>query len=228
MKIIHIEHSSVYVEMENYQLLFDYVKGDTPFLKKDKPLIIFASHRHPDHFHKDIFSISNWVDDVTYVLSDDIVTKENKNQVWMAPHQVSYLFDRDIRIETLKSTDEGVAFLVWLEGKEIYFAGDLHWWHWIGEEDTFNQNMEKSFKEEMRRIKDRHIEVAFIPLDPRQEEASIWGMDYMMRNLSIRNVFPIHQWKEYAYTKRWLEEEITYPYRKKIIPIQHSMEEFYV
>ncbi len=33
-------------------------------------------------------------------------------------------------IRTLRSTDEGVAFVVHYAGKTIYHAGDLNWWHW--------------------------------------------------------------------------------------------------
>ena len=38
-------------------------------------------------------------------------------------------------IRTLRSTDEGVAFVVHYAGKTIYHAGDLNWWHWEGEPD---------------------------------------------------------------------------------------------
>ena len=34
------------------------------------------------------------------------------------------------KIRTLRSTDEGVAYLVSYRGKRIYHAGDLNWWHW--------------------------------------------------------------------------------------------------
>ena len=44
-------------------------------------------------------------------------------------------------IASLKSTDEGVAFVVWAEGHSIYHAGDLNWWHWEGEPFPFNENM---------------------------------------------------------------------------------------
>lgn len=32
------------------------------------------------------------------------------------------------------STDEGVAFLVTAEGRTVFHAGDLNWWHWEGED----------------------------------------------------------------------------------------------
>ena len=40
-----------------------------------------------------------------------------------------YIID-GVAIETLKSTDEGVAYIVHSDGITIYHAGDLNWWHW--------------------------------------------------------------------------------------------------
>ena len=50
MKITYIHHSSFLVEMEQAALLFDYFEGKVPEIQADKPLIVFASHRHSDHF----------------------------------------------------------------------------------------------------------------------------------------------------------------------------------
>ena len=49
--------------------------------------------------------------------------------------------DGAVRIRTLKSTDEGVAFLVEAEGKSIYHAGDLNWWYWEGEPLSWNLSL---------------------------------------------------------------------------------------
>mgnify|MGYP000382206809 FL=1 len=50
-----------------------------------------------------------------------------------------------VRIQTLKSTDAGVAFLVECEGRTIYHAGDLNWWHWEGEPDAYNEHMKMAY-----------------------------------------------------------------------------------
>lgn len=49
-------------------------------------------------------------------------------------------------VETLPSTDEGVAWFVTAEGKFIFHAGDLNWWHWEGEDKAWNANMAADFK----------------------------------------------------------------------------------
>ena len=55
MKITYIHHSSFLVEMEQIALLFDYFEGEIPEIRQDQLLIVFASHRHGDHFSPGIF-----------------------------------------------------------------------------------------------------------------------------------------------------------------------------
>ena len=55
MKITYIHHSAFLVETESAYLLFDYFQGKLPEFSEEKPLYVFASHRHPDHFSKITF-----------------------------------------------------------------------------------------------------------------------------------------------------------------------------
>lgn len=72
MKITYIHHSSFLVECSEASLLFDYVEGRLPELNPEKPLIVFASHAHGDHFSPLIFTLRDKVKDVRFVLSSDI------------------------------------------------------------------------------------------------------------------------------------------------------------
>ena len=56
MKITYIHHSSFMAELEHTALLFDYFEGDIPEIPEDKPLFVFASHRHGDHFSRSILT----------------------------------------------------------------------------------------------------------------------------------------------------------------------------
>ena len=69
-------------------------------------------------------------------------------------------------IEAFKSTDEGVAFLVRAEGKAIYHAGDLNNWVWEGEPEKDNQKMSERYHGELAKLAGRHIDVAFMLIDP--------------------------------------------------------------
>ena len=71
MKVTFINHSSFFVELESHCLLFDYYQGDIPQVV-DKPLYVFASHSHEDHFSPEIFQLARPGREVYYLLSDDI------------------------------------------------------------------------------------------------------------------------------------------------------------
>jgi hypothetical protein len=77
MKVTYIYHSGFLVETEPATLLFDYYKGELPAFPADKPLIIFASHKHPDHFDFRIFELQNHPGGVAYVFGNDIKLSDN-------------------------------------------------------------------------------------------------------------------------------------------------------
>ena len=75
MKITYIEHSGYAIEWESCIWVFDYYRGKIPDWEKTKPLIIFASHAHKDHFAPEIFSLFKEFEHITYLLSTDIRKK---------------------------------------------------------------------------------------------------------------------------------------------------------
>lgn len=196
MQITYISHSGFLVETDCVSLLFDYYEGKMPEINKEKPLYVFSSHSHEDHYNEDIYKLEKEYSEVTYILSSDIEGPKDENKLYMGSNE-SRTVD-NLQIETYLSTDLGVAFAVTVDGKEIFHAGDLHWWHWIGEPDSDNEEMERMYKNEMKKIEGRHFDVAFLVLDPRQEEAFDWGFDYFMRHTDTEIAFPMHFWKEYS------------------------------
>ena len=59
MTLTYVFHSCFVLETKESILIFDYwldLNGVVPpFLKKDKPVYVFSSHFHEDHFNKAIF-----------------------------------------------------------------------------------------------------------------------------------------------------------------------------
>ncbi len=206
MNITFIDHSGFLIELSDHVLLFDYYKGEIPDIP-GKQWIVFASHFHQDHYNPAIFALREKYEDVRFVLSKDIYKRRKRTlqapYELVVPHQV-YDYG-DFLVETYFSTDEGVAFYVEVEGKCIYHAGDLHWWHWIGEPDEDNTYMEKTFKKEMELLADHQIDVAFMLLDPRQEEAGSWGMTWFMDHIDAKVVFPMHMWGEFDLCGEYLK-----------------------
>ena len=134
IKITYLEHSGFAVECDDYVLIFDYYKGNLTKFNKDKKICVFASHVHYDHFKKKIFMWAEEYENIHYILSDDIEAAGPKAQTEHIGADADFNI-WDLRIHTLKSTDEGVAFLVRVKEKTFFHAGDLNWWYWEEEDD---------------------------------------------------------------------------------------------
>ena len=72
MKITYIAHSGFSVELEKQVLLFDYFTGELPVWDKQKTILVFASHRHQDHFNMKIFSLREQYPHIHFFFGNDI------------------------------------------------------------------------------------------------------------------------------------------------------------
>ncbi len=160
MIITYLGHSGFLAELEDVYFLFDYYKGEIPKLQKEKPLIVFVSHRHHDHYNRKIWDLRKEYPHVRYVISKDIsmsermrqrfsITEEDlKNILRAAPNQI---YEMDIwgktalKIETFRSTDEGTAFYLTCGKHTLYHAGDLQLWLWQEEGEEWNRDMRNRF-----------------------------------------------------------------------------------
>lgn len=199
MKVTFIQHSSYFVELEDRCLLFDYWQGDIP--QSDKPLYVFASHHHEDHFSTEVFKEARPGRQVHFILSNDIFERRvpgdlREATLFVKPHQTYEL--EGLKLATLKSTDEGVAFLIECGGKRIYHAGDLNCWVWEGAPKWQNDQMKQVYKDELRLMEGKDIDVAFVPLDPRQDADFDLGMRYFFEAAGAEYVFPMHMWGDHT------------------------------
>ena len=217
MKITYIHHSSFLVETEENYFLFDYFEGKLPQLKEDKPLLVFASHRHGDHFSPVIFDLVKTHASTGFVLSDDIWKRRVPEELmgktyFIGPEeeldlQAPFTGPSGVKVHGFKSTDEGVAFLIETEGKRIYHAGDLNNWVWAGEPEADNKRMSQRFHQELEKLRGIHIDVAFMLLDPRQEDKYCWGMNYFLEHTDSKVVFPMHCFEHYKINHHYLNCE---------------------
>lgn len=214
MNVTYIAHSGFAVETEHQVLLFDYAQGELPKLSPEKPWYVFASHVHGDHFSEEIFRLAQKQERIYSILSSDIpeekVEDRRKNHViFMAPWE-KIMVD-GMWVETLKSTDEGVAFVVTLEdGTAIYHAGDLNDWFWEGEDASWNRKMEECYDKVLEKIRGRHFHIAFVPVDPRLGSRACDGAVHLLQRVTADVLFPMHCWEQYgviAALKEKLEQE---------------------
>ena len=125
MTLTYIFHSGFVLETEQSILVFDYWLDPSGVmegvLKKEKPLYVFSSHFHEDHFTKKIFEWKKLNPDITYILSKDIYkhrrTSKEDADVWLA--KGGTWSDKNISVWALGSTDSGVL------AHEKQFLGEL-------------------------------------------------------------------------------------------------------
>ena len=250
MNVTYIAHSGFLVEWEHFYTLFDWWKGELPPLRRDKPLLVFASHNHEDHFDKHIFTLPQTYPETRFILSHDIrlatrrweklgMTRELFERVTSL--RSDSLFTTEVRgapltVRAIHSTDAGVAFLLSAEGRMVYHAGDLNWWHWEEEGAQYCANMAASYRRAVAKlaaaVRDEAadcgcapvIDVAMVPLDPRLEDAYDKGISYLIEQIPVKTVFPMHFWEKYGWIVRYQQEHPADA--DKIVPISREGERF--
>lgn len=222
IKVKYLGHSGFLVEMEQAYFLFDYYEGALPKFDLKKELYVFVSHRHYDHYREEIFQLRSQIENIWFVISSDVKAEkfEKEDTIYVNPNEEISVGSS--RIKTLRSTDEGVAFLVRYDDIVLYHAGDLNWWHWDGEPDEYNSHMEQNYKCEIDKLAKEKIDIAFVPVDPRLGNAYSLGLHYFLEQTESKYVFPMHFWGNYdCLAQLKLEEEIK-KYGEKIIAVEEE------
>lgn len=99
----------------------------------------------------------------------------------------------DAIITQYGSTDEGGSFLVQTDGLKIFHAGDLNWWHWLGDTDANNAFAKDNFQREMKKIAGQQVDIAFFPVDARLEAAREWGVTGFLQDVTVTKcLIPMH------------------------------------
>lgn len=216
MDVTYIYHSGFLVETKACYYLFDYYRKELPKLHPEKPILVFASHFHQDHYNKKVFELleQQGMKNIHAILSKDIARRNYPDakgvEITCVTFHQRYELPCGTELETLHSTDSGVAFLVTCPEGVIYHAGDLNDWVWQGEPEQDNRQMTGSYRHEIKMLAGRTIDVAFLPLDPRQEEYYAEGMRYFLENVDVKAVYPMHYWGEPDIIERFLAEYPAY------------------
>ncbi|MCM1126322.1 MAG: MBL fold metallo-hydrolase [Lachnospiraceae bacterium] len=233
VKVTYLYHSGFAVELSEHVLVFDYYKGRLPEIPHGKKLLLFASHKHPDHFQLSAVKWAGEQEQAWIFLGKDIRLNENYLERKGIPAQilkkVTRLHDDElmevpeagVTVRALRSTDQGAAFVVQTEGICIYHAGDLNHWYWSEESESWNAQMEKDYKEQIDKLSKRHFQLAFVPLDPRLKEGYRLGLDYFLQKAEADAVFPMHMWEDYAVIRRYKQTETG----KRFAPVIQEIKE---
>lgn len=135
IKCFYGGQSAFIIETERETLVFDWYRRSIPSLNSNKPVYIFASHVHGDHFHFRILRLTKYYDVRGIYIGYDQSNAETLGMFDnMAPEyeELISFFNGEQLLQTeygfvksLCSTDLGVAFIVKVGNRVFYHAGDL-------------------------------------------------------------------------------------------------------
>lgn len=232
MKITFIAHSAFLVELERSTLLFDWT-GEMPLPQFDrsKPLYVFASHHHGDHYTPRIFSLG--MENVTYILASCIRLSAKRKaglgiddtKVYRLRAGITQRID-GLEISTVRSNDAGVAFIVRTAEGSFFHAGDLNDWYWAEEAVEWNEMIKAGFLKSLAALKGLSVDVAFLPLDGRLGEAFYWGFHQFMESIDCKYAFPMHCWEDFSVIPRLKQLSESQPYRARVADIMENGQTF--
>ncbi len=246
MKVIFIHHSCFLVEAEGKVLLFDWFAGDKvkeyqfhgilPEYPPDTPFYVFASHNHRDHFDMDVLHLAERYHRIRFIFSKDCKLSPNFLKKHGFPENIrekilyvggcaSYQLE-GLEIETLRSTDAGVAFYVDLNGVTLFHAGDLNNWRWEGAGEIVNGAMDRNYKSQINRIAKKPINLAFVPMDPRLGQYQTLGMDYVLQHTDAEHVFPMHMWQDYSAIGQYKKKISNAAMAGRVMEVTHENQVF--
>ncbi|MCM1026065.1 MAG: MBL fold metallo-hydrolase [Roseburia sp.] len=238
MEITYLYHSGFLAETKDCYYLFDYYRGELPCLNPEKPILVFVSHFHGDHYNPAVFQQlkERGMKSIAGILANDIKKKkypegfppleaENdqnpnlqgcedmdalKGHILKACHSREYILPFQTRIRTLLSTDSGVAYLLSCPEGTFFHAGDLN--DWLEEEMTEaeRRQMTGSYRAALRPLTGLSLDAACLPLDPHLGSHYADGMLYFLKTVNVKQVWPMHFWDRPEIIDQFIREHPEY------------------
>ncbi len=206
MKLTYIFHSGFVVESGGASIVIDFFPNPAHPAESLKPVhaamkdrggfYALATHAHADHFWPGIFGWKAARGDIKYVLSDDVKIPPDAPAEGIALLKKGGVFsDGRIRVEAFGSTDAGCSFLIELDGRKIFHAGDLNNWHWRDEsteaEAAVAQGRYLAELGEIARAAPE-LDLAMFPVDPRLGGEYMLGAEQFLSAVRAKNFAPMH------------------------------------
>lgn len=211
MELVYLYHSGFALLGDGYTIVMDYFEDSVSssegvlhdeILKRPGKFYVLSSHFHADHFNKDVLTWKERRPDIVYIFSKDIWRRRRVARefaVWLKKGEEYE--DALIRVHAFGSTDVGVSFLVEVEGRKIFHAGDLNNWHWMDEcEEPEWKGYEKNFFHELEFIRQytSRMDVVMFPVDPRLGKEYMRGPRQFVEQIKTSIFVPMHFDGSYA------------------------------
>lgn len=212
MKLDYIYHSGFAIEADGVTIIIDYYKDSSEevynkgivhdyLLERPGVLYVLSSHFHPDHFNREVLSWKTLRPDIRTIFSKDILKHRRASAEDATYIDKGDIYqDEHIRIEAFGSTDVGISFLIDLQGKRIFHAGDLNNWHW-SEESTPEEirKAEGDFLAEVKILQETapSVDLALFPVDSRIGKDYMRGAEQFVERIKTAIFVPMHFSEDY-------------------------------
>ncbi|MCR5155874.1 MAG: MBL fold metallo-hydrolase [Butyrivibrio sp.] len=239
MKSIFLGESGFFIEVPSATLVFDWTQGQLPRIRRDKPVYFFISHIHSDHCSSKAFKKAEGLSEVEIYLGyDNSIPNINKFLRGLPGSVSSHLHlvdgfknlkseDGRVTIQTLKSTDLGVAFLVEIDEETIFHAGDLYLKQAMNKKDYRKWQADMMINQPLTPVMDyesqfihhnneffsyteplagRIIDFGMIPLDPRVEGVAHKTLMRYLDIATFRSWSPMNLRGKYEFVDRFCKE----------------------
>lgn len=196
LRLTFLAHSGFAVETDTKVLIFDYHMDPAHIVDSyaedtDKPLWFFVSHWHQDHFNRHIADFQDRT--AYYIVNRDVTLRGVAPEKMKSMNIYDTIEADDSAITQYGSTDEGGSFLIETDDITLFHAGDLNWWHWLGDTDENNAEAKNNFDREMKKLAGKMIDIVFFPVDARLEAAREWGAQGFLDKVQVDKCFvPMH------------------------------------
>ncbi|NDW09469.1 MBL fold metallo-hydrolase [Dysgonomonas sp. 520] len=210
MKLTYVFHSCFVIETDNISIIIDYYK-DAPnntegvthqeLAKNEKHIYVLSTHSHADHFNPEILGWKEKYPNIKYIFSSDILHERLAKQndaVYM--NKLDIYEDDTLKVKAFGSTDIGISFLIEVEGKKIFHAGDLNNWHWKDESTPEEiSEAEKYYLDELSLLAQsaNHLDLAMFPVDSRLGSDYMLGAKQFLDKIEADVFAPMHFGLEY-------------------------------
>lgn len=222
IKITYIWHDCFVISLEDFTMVFDFWKDPTALpgtipsfindMDKSKPLYVFVSHHHKDHYSKYIFKWEELFNKIVYIISEDTANHIrhilNNNSIYkgVKPKNENVIIlkngeeyvDRFFSTKAYGSTDIGNSYFITVNSKKehtFFHAGDLNAWLWkdISTPEEITEASDK-FKVILDDISKEHNTINYVmfPVDSRIGTDYFEGARLFVRTIDVKHFFPMH------------------------------------
>lgn len=212
MKITYLDHSGFAVEQGDALLVFDETNPHPApgraglaggvvteaDVRAHARSALFLSHSHSDHYCGEVLALPFG----QIVVSEDFPASIPGRR--MREGESGSVLGMPVR--AFGSTDLGVSFLVDVDGKRIFHAGDFNLWHWEDESTQAEIDEATAWFERILQELSAYagtIDVAFFPLDPRMGKNTDRGARRFLSAVQPKALVPMHFQGDVALVRRF-------------------------